>query len=257
VAVYPDAASITGGAFIGAPGHTKNELSTWTSVSRPVLDIAARSTAIDTVTITIPPDASPSERYGVIWAEVVGAGTGNITLVSRVGIRMYVAVGGNNPPATNFTVDTMTAQRDPSGRAVVQAQVHNNGGRALDLSGTLTLVKATGALTAGPYRVKLGTTLAPGQSEPVTVALTDDVTDGPWDATLKLNSGLLHKTYTARITFPRHAGATPGVVARTATGGTSALPYLIIGIAAAMLVALAGGFIVLRRRRTSVARSAQ
>jgi hypothetical protein len=220
VAVYPDAARIANGSFIGASGHAVNDLVTWTSVSRPGLEIPAGGYARDTVTIAVPRDAPPGERYGVIWAEVAGPGTGNITLVTRIGTRVYLSIGGANAPASNFTVNTLTAQRGADHRAAVEAMVHNTGGRALDLTGTLTLSEAIGGVrsTAGPYAVQLGTTLAPGQSEPVRTVVTDPLGDGPWDATIELKSGLVDETYQARITFPHDTGSAEPVAARPESG---------------------------------------
>src|ERR1700722_6417904 len=115
VAIYPAAATISQGSFVGAPGRTVDDLSTWTTVSRPVMDFPAGSTATDTITVAIPATASPGERYAVVWAEVRSAKTGGtIELINRAGIRMYVYVGGTNP-ATSFTVNTVTGQRDPGG----------------------------------------------------------------------------------------------------------------------------------------------
>ncbi len=68
VAIYPAAAVITGGSFVGAAAHTANDLSSWTTVSRPAMDVPAGGTAVDTVTVAIPPKASPGERYAVVWA---------------------------------------------------------------------------------------------------------------------------------------------------------------------------------------------
>ena len=66
----------------------------------------------------------------------------------------------------------MTAQRDPQGRPLVLAQVHNTGGPALDMSGTLTPEQGlVVSFTAGPYPVACGPTL-PGQSEPATTTTT-------------------------------------------------------------------------------------
>ena len=78
-------------------------------------------------------------------------------------------------------------------------------------AGSLTMTKVSGAISAGPYPAELGTTLAPGQSEPVSFALTDQVENGPWNATLALRSGLVHESYHARITFPRTAGSSPPI----------------------------------------------
>ena len=249
VTVYPAAATITHGSFIGAPARTGNDLSAWTTVSRPSLVIPAGGTAVDTVTVAIPATASPGERYAVVWASVsdVQAG-GSIDLVNRTGIRMYVYVGGSNP-ATSFTVNTVTAQRDPHGHPLVQAQVHNTGGRAVDLSGTLTLSAVSGKLTGGPYPAQLGTTVAPGQSEPVSFVLTDQVGDGPWNASVTLHSGLNQQTFRARITFPRAAGTAPAAAAHPADGGLSLVMILTGAILIALLAAITVLVIITYRRR--------
>jgi hypothetical protein len=250
VAVYAAAAVITGGSFVGAAARTANDLSTWTTMSRPSLDVAAGATAVDTITVAIPPTASPGERYAVVWASVSNAGDGgNIDMVNRVGIRMYVYVGGTNP-ATSFTVDTLTGQRSSAGHPLVRAVVHNTGGRAVDFSGTLTLSAVTGGLTGGPYPAQLGTSLAPGQSEPVWFELTDQVGDGPWNATVTLRSGLNQQTFRAQITFPHAPGTGPAAAAHPASSGigvdtvlTSAILILLVATLAALAI------ITYRRRR--------
>ena len=203
----------------------------------------------------MPQDAPPGERYGVVWAEVGTTGAGGITLVNRIGTRIYLSVGGGNAPASNFTVDTLTAQRDAKGHPLVEAMVHNTGGRALDMSGTVTLTEMTGGVhsTAGPYDVQLGTTLAPGQSEPVKAVVTDSLGDGPWDATIELKSGLVDETYQARITFPRNPGSAKPVPAHPKT--TAEHVRLITGAVA--ISALLGGVAAVpvtryRRRRRGV-----
>jgi hypothetical protein len=248
VAVYPAAASITGGSFVGAAGHTADNLSTWTTVSRPAMTVPACSTVVETVTITIPPQASPGERYAVVWAEVRSAqAEGTIELVNRAGIRMYVYVGGTNP-ATSFTVQTLTGQRNSAGDPLVRAQVHNTGGLAVDFSGTLTLSSVTGEVTAGPYPAKLGTTLAPGQSEPVWFAPAGQVTDGPWNATITLHSGLTEETYSAKVTFPRGPGTAPQGTAHPVTGRPGVVTILLV-ILIALLAALTVLIVAYRRRR--------
>lgn len=211
VTVYPGAANIVRGAFVGAAGSTPNELTRWIRLSETSLDIPARSTARSSLTIAVPKDAAPGERYGVVWAQVRGDEGGGISLVNRTGIRIYLSVGGNNPPQPKFTVDSMTAARDGRGRAVIQAKVHNTGGRALDFSGSMRMKQVSGSLSAGPYPVQLGTSLAPGQSESVRVIVTDQVEDGPWDVSLHLKSGLLEDSYTARIRFPHDPGVAGAV----------------------------------------------
>jgi hypothetical protein len=251
VAIYPAAATISQGSFVGAPAHKANSLSTWATVSRPIMDVPAGSTAVDTITVAIPATASPGERYAVVWAEVRSAKSGGtIELINRAGIRMYVYVGGTNP-ATSFTVNTLTGQRNSGGHPVVRALVHNTGGLAVDLTGTLAMSSVTGALTAGPYPAQLGTTLAPGQSEPVWFTLTSQMTDGPWNATVTLHSGLSQQTFRAKITFPRSPGNAPPAAARPVGGGPGFVMILAGAILIAMFAALIALIITHRRRRRS------
>ncbi|MBD0691072.1 peptidase [Streptomyces sp. CBMA123] len=253
VSVYPDAADISHGAFVGAAGKTVSELTSWTTLEKDDIDIPSGGSVRDTVTIAVPKDAPPGERYGVIWAQVGDEHRSGVALVNRTGIRVYLSVNGDNPPAAKFSIDSMTAQRDATGRAIVLAQVHNTGGRALDLTGTLKLSQVKGRLNAGPYAVDLGTSLAPGQSEPVEAVVTDPVEDGPWNATFELKSGLLDETYHAVITFPHASGAGPAVKAQLDTTSTR-LPRLTValiglaGLLTAVLVAFVARARRLRRR---------
>jgi len=250
VAVYAAAAIIANGSFIGAAARTANDLSTWTTVSRPSLVVPAGGTAVESVSVAIPSTASPGERYAVVWASVSNSQDGGrIDLVNRAGIRMYVYVGGTNP-ATSFTVNSLTGQRNSGGHPLVRAQVHNTGGRAVDLSGTLTLSSVTGELSAGPYAAQLGGTLAPGQSEPVWFVLTSQITDGPWNASVTLRSGLTQQSFRAQLTFPRSAGTAPSAAARPVSGGSSIIPVLAGAIFIVLLAVGAALIINYRRRRT-------
>ena len=147
ISLYPAAATIAGGSFLGAEGHARNELSTWTRVRPGASRIATGKRMNAVVTIAVPRDAAPGERYGVVWAEVRSAppGDGGITQVNRVGIRLYVSVGPGGAPAPDFTIESLTAIRSPGGQPTVLATVRNTGGRALDMSGTLQLAGGPGA----------------------------------------------------------------------------------------------------------------
>jgi hypothetical protein len=204
VVLYSSAAGIVKGSFLGAEGHTPNEVSTWTSVTPDKLEVAAHGEAIATVTIEVPKNAAPGEHYGVVWAETRSAptGSGGITQVSRVGIRLYLSVGPGGAPAADFTIDSLTAERSPDGQPIVVASVHNTGGRALDMHGSLELLGGPSGLTAGPFPAILGTTLAIGDTQPVTIVLDPQLPAGPWDAVIALKSGLLERTGQATITFP-------------------------------------------------------
>lgn len=238
LSLYPAAATVVRGSFTGAAAHTPNELSSWTSVRPARVHIRAGGQVTASVTITVPQNASPGERYGVIWAEARSSGAlgGHIVQVSRVGLRLYLSVGRGGPPAADFAIDSLTARRSADGRPVVIASVHNTGGRALDMSGTLRLRSGPGALSAGPFPASLGTTLGIDQTEPVTIALDRQLPAGPWDAQVVLHSGLLSRRARSTITFPG--------VERSQTH------YLaIVGLALLVASCLGALFVALRRRR--------
>jgi hypothetical protein len=250
VAVYPAAAVIENGSFLGADGHTANELSSWTTLSQDTLDIAPGAEAEATVTVSVPADAAPGEQYGAVWAEVRAPGDAGVILVNRVGIRMYLSVGVGNAPASHFTVDSLTALRDADGRPVVTAQLHNTGGRALDMSGTLALTGGPGSLSAGPFPVQLGSTVGLGQSATVTVSMDRQLPDGPWDAALTLRSGLLEENVEARIQFPAGPGPATPVAVQEGDGHIG----LLIGAVVLLVALLISTVVLLRRRRRQAAR---
>lgn len=245
LALYAAAASITRGSFLGAAAHTPNDLSTWTAVtpSEPVVPAGGTVTAM--VTIAVPNDAAPGEQYGVVWAEArSAANAGGVVQVSRVGIRLYVSVGPGGPPPADFTIDSLTAERSAQGLPMVVAAVHNTGGRALDMSGTLTLSDGPAGLSAGPFPASLGVTLGLDDTEPVSIALGKQLPAGPWVAQITLHSGLVERTATATITFPSE-GTSAAVPPRS---GQLVWLYL-TGAGIALLLALTALYAVVRRRR--------
>jgi hypothetical protein len=244
VLMYSSAATIVEGSFIGSAGHTPNELSTWTSVTPGALDVPADGRMTVDVSIAVPSDAAPGEQYGVIWAEVSSAGSpgaGSVTQVSRVGIRQYVSVGPGGPPAADFTIDSLTAERSPQGRPVVLATVHNTGGRALDMNGTLSLSAGPSGLSAGPFPAKLGNTLALGDTQSVTIELGKELPAGPWDAEVTMSSGLLERSSKATLTFPGN-----GAAVRAPSSGLPGWLYAAGGAMLLVLLILVG---LLRQRR--------
>jgi hypothetical protein len=243
VLVYAAAARIENGSFLGAAGHTPNELSTWTSVSSPEVNIPPKDGVEMTVTINVPEDAQPGEHYGAIWAEARSSDDVGIVQVNRVGIRIYLSVGAGGAPAADFTVDSLTAQRSDQGRPMIVATVHNTGGRALDVNGDLKLSDGPGGLSAGPFPATLGSTLAIGARGSVTILLDDQVPAGPWDAQLILKSGLLERTAHAVITFPAAGSALP---VETSSDGSR---WLLFILAFAFLVVGITTFVLIRRAR--------
>ena len=248
ISLYAAAAGITDGSFLGAADRTPNELTTWTTVTPNAPVVPAGESVTATVKIAVPADAPPGEQYGVVWAEARSAPAtgGGVTQVSRVGIRLYVSVGPGGAPASDFTVDALTAARGTDGTPTVLATVHNTGGRALDMNGTLELSGGPGGLSAGPFPVSTGSTLPIDGTQSVSTVLDGQLPAGPWDATITLTSGLVERTATATITFP-DSGAAPAV-ATDARG--SRWPYAaLVGLGVVLLAGLAVLFRAHRRSR--------
>jgi hypothetical protein len=246
VRVYAAAASLSRGRFAFAPGHARNELSTWTSVRRAELRVPRDGKAIDMVTIKVPKNAASGERYAVIWAEVStpSSGAGSVRLVNRVGVRMYVSIGPGGSARSNFTIRSLTAKRSATERPLVIAKVRNSGGRTLDISGTLTLSGGPGGLRAGPFPVKLRTALAPGSSDRLTVRLDKRLPRGPWRARLRLRSGSVQRVAVATVTFPRLASVAKPP-SRSAQPGSHHLVSVLLGVLLSI-----GLLALLRFRRT-------
>ena len=92
---------------------------------------------------------------------------------------------------------------------MITAAVHNTGGRAIDLSGTIELTDGPGGLSAGPFALTLGITIAVGDTETATTTMENSVPAGPWTATITLRSGLLEISEQATITFPARGKPPP------------------------------------------------
>ncbi len=247
IEVYPAAATIEGGSFLGLEAATPNELSTWTTLSRDELNLADGVKDMVHVRIDVPTNAPPGEQYAVVWAQTTsGAKDGSgVTQVSRVGIRIYLSVGPGGEPASDFKIESLTSARDSSGTPMVSAEIHNTGGRALDLSGTLKLTSGPGGLSAGPFPVTLGTTLGVGATEPITVRLDEQLPNGPWEARVRVTSGLLTKTAQETLTFP-DAGAGETVAV---TAGLGIWWWIGGGALGLGLLTLAWWLLTRRRRR--------
>lgn len=252
ILLYPDSATISGGRFVATEGHGRNELTSWTTVTPSSLDLPQGGSVTATVVVHVPTEVTNGERYAVILADLPPTSSApGVHVESRVGIRMYVDVTHSGTPVSNFTIDTLTASRAPDGRPVVEAQVHNIGQRALDMTGALALADGPGGLSAGPFPAVLGTTLAPGQSEPVTVVLDRALPAGPWHARIDLRSGLLRRAAEGVITFPSAPGTSAAPVKAEPvplTRNRHVLVPVAIGLIL-LLLALFVLYLLWRRRR--------
>jgi len=129
----------------------------------------------------------------------------------------------------------------------IVADVHNTGGRALDMSGNVEFADGPGGLRAGPFPVQLGVTLAIGATEPLTIPLDTAMPAGPWHVTITLHSGLVGGSAQAWLMFPE-VGAAPTVPVlahSSGRGGATAIGALaVVGVA----VVSVSSFQVRRRR---------
>ena len=239
--VYPDAAQIRHGSFVGDDGATRSELTTWIRVAHPELTLRPHTTAMDMITIRVPRAPTRGEHYGVIWVQQESRGrtaTGvALNEVARVGIRIYLSVGAGGVPPTAFTISAITGQHTRPGGPVITAEVRNTGGRAVNLDGTARLTGGPGGTSAGPYPARQVVTIAPGQSYPVRFLLGRSLPAGPWHARISLVSGFTRRTASATILFS------------PATAGRWAGWTVLASIAGLLAAALAAAGFALRRTR--------
>ncbi|MGW1030282.1 peptidase [Streptomyces sp. NPDC002577] len=214
VNLYPAAAAIASNKFVFAEGRTPNELTEWTRVDPPVVRLAPHQRVDAHITIKVPDTAMPGERYAVVWAES-GAppdATHNIGSIIRIGVRVYLDIG-NSGEYADFRIDKLDAHRARDGRPSVLAHVRNTGRRALDLKGKLFLTDGPGGLSAGAHPITEGMTLPPGGQGTVTVdGLDGRLPAGPWKARLQLESGLVKRSISARLTFPPPGGTLSALI---------------------------------------------
>jgi hypothetical protein len=204
ISIYAAGARVRAGVFSFAAGRAENELSRWTDVSRSRLRLRPAGTTIVKVHVRIPANASRGERYSVVWASVNAPGALGVRLVNRVGIRMYLSVGGAVAPA--YEISTPRASRTPSGGPRVSSIVTNTGQSTIVVSGVLTLSHGPGGLRVGPFPFGLSRPLAPGASRRIAVQLTSQLPRGPWRVVVALTSGTTRHRAITTMTFPARAG---------------------------------------------------
>ena len=257
IELYTAAASIEGGAFRFADGRAANELTAWTTVSPASVTVEPGSAAEATVSVAVPASVAGGERYAVIWAELPGAtGDDGVTLVNRVGIRMYLSVGGSEEPPTSFALKTFTPLRAEDGKPAVEIAACDDGGRAVDLQGSVELANGPGGTSAGPFTSTGVTTLAPGECGTVTVPVPADLPRGPWRARATLRSGNVERVAEAPITFPLSSGgAAKGKVVPAERVTDSGAGRLLALLAALLLVVvgMVAALAIRSRRRGSAA----
>ncbi|MDH6680268.1 hypothetical protein M2284_004494 [Rhodococcus sp. LBL1] len=194
VSVYAGPASMENGVFTEDGVGETNALTSWTTVDKPTLPLSNGQAADVVVTITVPPDAPSAQLYGVLYAGIDG---------SRIGVRMYVTVGGDNGPAADFTLTGLVPERRSDGTATLLATVTNTGGRKIDLTGTLRLTDGPGGKFVNAVHAQ-PTSLAAGATGTVLFVIPDSASlpAGPWTAHARLKNGYFAHELSEQITFP-------------------------------------------------------
>lgn len=246
--LYAAEARIKDNSFAFTPGQARNDLAAWTSVTpaKATLEPGEKTKAV--VKVVIPRTAPKGERYAVLWAQssMPTDSTHNVRVVRRVGIRLYLSVGTGGEPPSSFRIDSVRVRRTDAGVPVVMADVRNTGGRAVDLKGKTNLSGGPGGLRAGPFFFKPGITLLPGAGGTVSASLDPRLPDGPWKATISLESGTVRNQLSATITFPPK-----GSTWFAELGGSVGAGSVYVGGAVLTLIAGLTTLVIRRRSRSS------
>jgi hypothetical protein len=229
--------------WVVADGRGTGELASWISVHPHELTLAPGERTTATFRIEVPPTATVGERYAAIVAEAPPIG-GSVTVIPRVGVRVYLSVGGPVEPPTDFVIEELVPGRDDAtGAPIVHIGVDNSGGRALDLVGELELLDGPGGVRAGPFPVAAQTTVGPERLGSVVVVLDPALPDGPWRAVATLRSGDVERQGEAIIEFPSVGMGDPESAAPVT--GRSPLVAVFLGL---LLLSLLLALVVWRRR---------
>jgi hypothetical protein len=246
--VYADAADITSGEFVGDAGATRNELTNWVSVQHPTVTLAAGASVMDMVTIRVPPGATRGEHYGVVWVQQKAKARARdkesgVTEISRVGVRLYVAVGRGGAPPSSFDITSVTGRLTHARQPIIIAHVNNTGDRAIDVNGSARLTDGPGGTSSGPFRAQRIVTLAPGQSWNMTFAAPKSLPAGSWRVTVTLASGLTKAKATTTIQLSAIVGT------QAALSSTQWIWLALGGLVVAALVIALGRYARQQRRR--------
>jgi hypothetical protein len=242
VELYAVAASVEDEAFTAAEGRGGNDLSDWTKMEQSSVDLGPGQHASVGVTIEVPETAPRGERYAAVFAEVTGD-DGVVRQVHRVGIRVYLSVGPGGEPPADFGIDDVDVAVPPGDAwPVLTARVHNTGERALDMSGSVSLQRGGGTMSAGPFDFTTGVTILPGRSGHVEAVMDEPLPAGEWVAEVVLASGDVERTAKANIVIPGPAEAEP-------SGYADRIPLVVGILAAAIVAALVLGRLLRSRAR--------
>ena len=236
---YAAGASLARHRFEFADGRAHNELSRWVTVRPRAATVHAGTPTTVTVEIRVPRGALAGERVAMVWAE-----TARANVVSRVGVRSYVTVGGGHA-RPELELGDLVATRKAAGGVDLGVVVRNTGRRAAELTGTVEL-----ASPAGRERLVLpgGFVVAAGRSAtvgPLTPAADTD--RGVWRADVRVTgNGAVEASGGATFGLPARRGQSVRAPLTKPADRTAAAAT---GAALAVCVGGAAGWALHRRRR--------
>lgn len=247
VELYAAASSVVDGGWRPLEGRSENDLTRWISVDPAAVTVTPDRPATVTVRFDVPTDAQEGEQYAVIWAQPPTSTDGDVRVVNRVGIRVYLSVGAGGESPTDFEIVELVPGRTEQGLPRLDAIIRNGGGRAIDLQGDVELVDGPGGAAVPPTPFDRGVTVPVGGEATVTVPFPADLPDGPWTANVTMQANDVERRHTGRLSFaddaPAQVEPLPAEVPERATWPLMLLALLLL------LLVLAAIIVVLRRRR--------
>ncbi|MDQ3757458.1 MAG: hypothetical protein M3394_06395 [Actinomycetota bacterium] len=233
--VEPVDAAVTGeGSF--APGTTAAAEGAWLRVSPGRVRVPARGSTRVALRVDVPADATPGDHIAAVVVRKAEApsGGGEVQVVNRVGVRVYLTV---TPPVGTAAAPRrafeLRALRWTEGRNF-EAEVANVGDLLVEPLGTLTM--ARGDFTTTVDVPVLGT-VPPGAVATFPVRTAGELEPGTYEARLRLRLVQGGEEQEQRVTFSVTA-ETPAERQKR-DSGLPLLPVLLAMAALAFVVGLA------------------
>lgn len=235
--VAPADASITPeGVF--APGTTATAVGSWITATPGQVRVPPHGTVPVDVRIRVPADAAAGDHIAAVVARKAGepSGSGNVRVVQRVGVRVYLTVQPTDESSRRGALGRQFEFRSLrwAGDAF-EAEVANTGDLLVEPLGTVDVRR--GGLGATAEVPVLGT-VPPGESRTFRVSPPADLEPGTYDGTVRLHlvqgGDDQARTVTFTLDGPLHTGRPPVAPAKD-----KAFPWWLMVIAVAALGAVA------------------
>ncbi|GAA1917745.1 hypothetical protein GCM10009775_07810 [Microbacterium aoyamense] len=217
------------------PGEESTQIGAWTTTERATVTLQPDETQDVPFQVSVPENASPGDYAGAIVTSLETSQDSGVSVDRRLGIRIHLQVGGELAPA--MSIESLTVDYEASlwpfgiGPATVQMTLRNTGNARLAARGTVTISGLGWSTSSEPADVP---ELLPGET---------------WTETIDV-VGVIPSIFVSadgRLVPVRPDGTEENAV--TATLGTWAIPWLLIGIVAAAALAAAALAWAARRRR--------